>query len=360
MECLTQSDQQNGNRFAVLTRARAEGPYFLSFVEWYISIGFDKLYIVQNDDEPLLSSDSKCVEIVRDTRNIDPDELFNVHLENIRRQNYDWLLVVDMDEYLIFNENFANNSILQFVHNIELANKRRFDVIQFRWSMAEIVETKGLTLSIYQYFQQSWLMKNEHLKSMFRVAKTRKISGPHKPLLKDETNISVYYDGSVTNEIWSTQYLDINSYKHSMLLHLHTRSLANLMTKSLLTSLKHKRISTTKEMDLISLIQKPTDPSTFKNFTNIIGDKAILPLVHSSGFDPITGLNHSQYLRTILVHSPICNQTAENALFTQAICSLYRKKRSKSYCLKIVQTFNAVHGPFLKAAYKDRGVRYMK
>lgn len=357
---LYQISSEQHVRFAVLTRARKESAYSSSFIEWYLALGFEKILIIQNDHGPIISYNSKSVEVIRDTRNIEPDEIFTDYFAKISAAKFDWLLLIDMDEYLVLNETFANNSISQFVQKIESENKRIFEVIQFRWALAEVVDPIGLPIDVYTYFQNSKLYKNHNVKSMFRVAETYSIRGPHTPALNDENNISVYYDGSITNEIWPVQEVESNSYEQSILLHFHTRSIMNLITKSLVTSLKFKKISKDKERPLLRFFQSTIDSISLENFTSIIGVKADLPLVHSSEYSHITEINFSSYLRTKQVYLPICNQTLEREVFTQAICNLYSPRQSWSFCSSIVRKFTFEIGPYLTQAYKAKGVQYIK
>lgn len=98
------------NKIAVITRCKDE-PFIGEFVSYYLSQGISKIYIIDDHSLPATYAsviDNSSVEIVRGIRFKDGPEINKV-FKKIKDQ-YDWIISVDPDEYITTRRNF-NKSI---------------------------------------------------------------------------------------------------------------------------------------------------------------------------------------------------------------------------------------------------------
>ena len=118
----------------ICTLGKLENKYAREFVEFYKNIGIDKIILYDNNDidgekfEYVLSDyiDSKFVEI-KNYRGQDAIQLKSINdCINQYRKQYDWFMIVDMDEFLHLKENNIND----FLSNDRFKN---CNVININW-----------------------------------------------------------------------------------------------------------------------------------------------------------------------------------------------------------------------------------
>lgn len=116
--------------------AKNEHRYINDFVKWYIAIGFDKIYLYDNDssDKPyigdFISDKYKDKVVIIDIRDISGKQLQQrVYTDFYDKYNkvFEWCLFIDIDEYLIG------------VHNIKVfldnAIYSKYNQIRIRWRL---------------------------------------------------------------------------------------------------------------------------------------------------------------------------------------------------------------------------------
>ena len=112
-----------------------------AFVDWYLTLGFSRIFIIQNDDHELVSYPSESVNVVRDYgslsddgKELHPDKLVSKYWESL---HCEWLFVCDTDEFLLLDQNKYQN-ISDFVDKKEtIYGSGLIDVFQFRWANLE-------------------------------------------------------------------------------------------------------------------------------------------------------------------------------------------------------------------------------
>ena len=92
----------------VYTRSFAERPYMDFFIEHYIHLGFDKIVVLKSD-----KMEYKCPnEYTQYVTMYQVPNLGDTIIERydhlVLKSEYDWILCVDIDEFLLLNKKFKN------------------------------------------------------------------------------------------------------------------------------------------------------------------------------------------------------------------------------------------------------------
>ena len=110
---------------AIIACLKQEELYIKEWLDWHISIGIDKFYLCDNNDEDYLP---KLQDIIKDYINKGIVEIFNysgVHpiqpicyteIYDIIGYNYDWVLIIDIDEFIWLPK--YNNQLKDYLKNV--------------------------------------------------------------------------------------------------------------------------------------------------------------------------------------------------------------------------------------------------
>jgi hypothetical protein len=81
------------------------------WIDYHLTLGFDIVVLDDNDDPTIESLDGVTVlrDISDDIKN-NPPNFYNYVIKNY--QNYDWIALLDCDEYLVYNSNYTLDEIL--------------------------------------------------------------------------------------------------------------------------------------------------------------------------------------------------------------------------------------------------------
>ena len=169
---------------------------------------------------------------------------------------YDWVFLVDTDEYLLLAPQFE--SIQAYIRAKE-AKYGVLDAIQFRWAMSDQLMPGCQEVFLPDFFAGSVASKavfqTPQLKTMHRVAACpRPVNwGSHFPLMSNRSRI--YLEGYFPWEAnRSKASISENAYQETILFHLITRSLSNMVTKSLISEVPR------------SSDKRAKDPVALRNF----------------------------------------------------------------------------------------------
>ena len=215
----------------IYTRLYYEAPYFNLFIEHYFNLGFDKIIILKSDSNKInIPSDYKEKINIYNVDNKE-NNLLPIYTKIILKLNYDWVLVVDIDEFL-FIKNYDN--IKDFIKE-KIKFNSKINIFYFRWGMVEKfdnfrIENLSKVLLNYKLFS------NKHIKSMVKISKLTSIYHPHLCLINE--NPIIYFENNILNNQNPKDHkITKNSYKETILVHIHTRSINNLIIKSFTTKL---------------------------------------------------------------------------------------------------------------------------
>ncbi len=281
----------------VYVRFVYEYPYLSSFIEHYLTLGFDKIIMLYTDiiSYPLADNLSKFVDIyyVENRGNKSPHEY-----KDLIPKDMDWVLHVDSDEFLLLHHRY--HTIKDFI-NAKLAIKPNINIFAFMWSWLHKLdyhENNELTINeiILKYKKTvgNRLTNNNYkgkkevwIKSMFKYSELEHFH-VHCPSLKNEYHISLnnsFLDLDTKEKIKSfviDNEQEPNFYSDAILMHIATRDLKNSIFKSInlhCTQLQKKKMKNKDEFInfLYTYLNEISDERLLKHFKDKIGYKIEWP-----------------------------------------------------------------------------------
>ena len=201
-------------KFTVCAIAKLENNYIREWVEHYLSIGFDKIILYDNNDPegenlalPIQDYiDSKKVDIIDVRGKIG----YQVEAYNDCYQKYkdktDWILFVDIDEFLAF-DNYL--TIQDFLNSNE--KFKNYNVILFNWKAYndnDLITVENNNYSVLSRFTQKSRNKYENIpaKQLIRTnIKGLQINGIHRIMeasgVGSETNAKITNSEEVLTQV---------------------------------------------------------------------------------------------------------------------------------------------------------------
>jgi len=267
------------------TRFFNEDPYIDYVIEHYIKLGFCKIIILKTDNVQY-QVNSKYASFVDIHYVINRGDIsLHVNENLLRTSQCDWALIADSDELLVLNKKYS--CIQDFIKEKEEKHPQ-VNGFYFRWAMLDKFDNNN-TISFSNLVSNYKVHTNEHIKTMVRIKKFEKVRNSHVSYTKPH---NMYIDGNITHCIKPHQSINKNMYNEAYLIHLHTRSVNNIIMKSLNTRFYSKGI--VKRDNFISLINtfdKDVDPKKlFNQFEECIGMKVTLPLQNKNM--PLLNINN--------------------------------------------------------------------
>ena len=192
------SDKSDKMKVALCTMGRNEILYINEFVSFHLKLGVDTLYIYDDNIEEkekfinaITPNDSVVIEYTKDYGIKDLGQAFT-HCYNKHKDDYDWIIMTDMDEYLIIK----NNQTLKEYLSDKVFDK--CDSIKIHWKMSSDnnllhYENK----SLFERFKEPYL-QSDHIKSVMRGGITGLVYYQHSPL-KADRNVSCDNTGRLLN-----------------------------------------------------------------------------------------------------------------------------------------------------------------
>ena len=272
----------------VYTRVFYETPYLNCFLEHYISLGFQKIILLKADKLKLDIDNFKNYVEIFEVENLE-NRLLPICTNKIDKK-FDWVLSVDCDEFLFLKN---HNTIQEYVQS-KINLNSNINIFYFRWAMIEKYDNNNFYLK--QIIKKYKIYSNSHIKSMAKISELKSVWHPH--LMDMHKGLNIYFENQILKKNKPNKHkLTCVSYEESVLIHIHTRSINNIITKSFVTKLgnagrnhipkkiknKIEFISFTNDLHNTDL----DDNKIFNNFKKLIGCKAELPFSHSRS-TPIT------------------------------------------------------------------------
>ena len=125
----------NTGKIALCCMGKCENNYIHEWVQYHINLGFDKIFIYDNNDlngehfEEVIHDyiDSGKCEIIdyRGRKCCQEDAYHNCYVKN--KDSYDWIAVFDIDEFLTLKE---HNSVHEFLNDIRYND---FQILHLNW-----------------------------------------------------------------------------------------------------------------------------------------------------------------------------------------------------------------------------------
>ena len=221
-------------RFALCTMGKEENQYLNEFVDYYIKLGINHIFIY--DDNPPNykqmsdSLDDKYKQNVTFYKNLSSSFIHQSTLYNYcyekNKNIFDWFLMVDMDEFLYLVD---DKSLKEYLSD---KNFEKCDFIKFNWAITtdnNLIHYDNRTL--FERFKPPFLM-DKFVKSMIRG----NISGLkywiHSPLISPIKNISCINTGEqiFENKVIIESTKPINT-KKAFLVHFRFKSTEEFVNK---------------------------------------------------------------------------------------------------------------------------------
>lgn len=260
----------------VYTRSFNEDPYIYFFIEHYISLGFDKIIILKADNNIINLGNYHNYVDIHYVENLE-NRLLPIHTKKVI--NYDWVLSIDIDEILLIND----NNIKEYI-NKRLEIDKNINMFYFRWGIVEKYDNSNIN-NLIDLTKHYNIYENDHIKTMTKGNLITSVWHPH--LIDLKVKPYIFFESSFLESNKPNNHsISPVSYKNSILLHLHTRSLNNLVIKAFTTRLGYYGRNTIQKKikniyNFTKLINEPSNYDLLQNFRKVIGFKAEKPFLHS-------------------------------------------------------------------------------
>ena len=177
-------------KVALCTMGRSENLYINEFVEHYLNLGVDTLFLYDDNIEEkqkfknaLPPKDSVVIEYTTDYNIKGQEQAYN-HCYSKHKNDYDWFIMIDMDEYLVIK----NNDTLKGYLTDHVFDK--CDFLKLHW---RIPSDNGLlhyeNKSLFERFKRPYYTSN-HIKSIIRGHINNLKFWIHSPKRSPERNIT--------------------------------------------------------------------------------------------------------------------------------------------------------------------------
>jgi hypothetical protein len=261
--------------YCVYTRSYYEHPYLDFFIEHYYKLGFNKIVILQSDDIKYTPPKefSHFVEI-HHIQNLGDESL--PKYDYLVKKRFHWILCVDIDEILLLDQSYQN--INHYVETM-LDTYPNLTTFYFRWGMIEKYDVLP-SFHFRDILKNYNIYSNVHIKTMVRSSHLKSIYHPHMCTVRD---IQIYFEGSILTENNPCHPVSDLSYQDHVLVHVHTRSIHNLIMKSMSTCLVNKNIVSKKGITKLvnEYSETDLDETILDMFKQTIGQKSTLPFIHA-------------------------------------------------------------------------------
>ena len=220
-------------KVALCTMGRKENLYAKEFIEYYIKLGIDHMFIY--DDNPPLT---EKIQDVIDEKYMDKISIYEAKKQKISNQiiaftscyknnlnEFDWFIMVDMDEYLYI----VNDTLKNYLTN-KIFDK--CDFIKIHWANSQ---DNGLLYydprPLFTRFKKPYI-KSKYIKSIIRGNITNLKYYVHSPYISPDRNITCDNEGNVIKyKNMNFQFIDNININKSYLIHFRFKSTEELINK---------------------------------------------------------------------------------------------------------------------------------
>ena len=220
-------------KVALCTIGKRENLYIKEFVEYYINLGVDHLFIYDDNDPNtekmsniINQSYTQYVTIYENIKNeikLQTDAYNTCYKNN--NKNYDWLLMIDMDEYLVIKNNNLKNYLTKSIFN-------KCDFIKFNW----VLTTDNNLIhydnrSLFERFKKPYL-KSCFVKSIIRGNIPNLGYSIHSPYKSPERNNTCNSSGKkIIYKVMNFDYLFPIDIKNAFIIHFKYKSTEEYINK---------------------------------------------------------------------------------------------------------------------------------
>jgi len=172
--------------------------YLEEFMTYYILLGVEHFYIYDNDSdiEIITSLKNKCT-IIPYPGELKQMEAYHNCL-NICKTETEWLLIIDVNEYVVPNKHV---SLTSFLSDYDDYNAIGINCVMFN--------------SNYQgRIQSEFIIQNEHIKTVCRPGTVIKMNEPHSVVLSEPSKFIDPHKRIISGPFNSKRTIDIIQINH--------------------------------------------------------------------------------------------------------------------------------------------------
>lgn len=219
-------------KIAICTMAKKENLYIKEFVDYYINLGFSHIFIYDNNSP----NDEKISDVINgkkykdyvtiyENKNITNQPKAYTKCYNDNKKRFDWIFMIDIDEYLIIK----NNSLKGYLSN-EIFNK--CDFIKIHWLQpTDNNQLHYENKSLLERFKGPY-KRDTHIKTFVKGNINGLKYHIHTPSISPERNISCNNAGKIINysKVKFQDVFDIN-YDKAYIIHFKYKSTEEYIKK---------------------------------------------------------------------------------------------------------------------------------
>jgi len=337
-----------------------EHAYLQSFVAFYSRLGVE-CFLIFHDDDLGASLPRLASSVVLLRSNNTGSQRLEDYLHPVQRSGFKWVLAIAVNEFLLLAPRFQG-SLQHYIADAQIAAANGIDAFQFSWALTEILEPVCWQLPVSDVLSRKRLQfySDVHVKTMSRISQVIRFRFHYSPVLRMKPEVckrhqqgcangkqrprrSVHVAGMqfrpsreegdwIKRGILLSPYVptdatDARKYADAALVHVQTRSLANMLTEAAATRLSSRKCLLANASSLAELARKAQrDPREIRaepsllvtEFVRAVGVKASLALASGS---PLQILSH-----LIPVEDPnepqLCDPVREREMFEHAFKKL--------------------------------------
>lgn len=216
----------------VITKAKNEDGFIDNFIEHYFNLGFRFILILLETDQIYTPQLDNVLTFKHSKKG---DEI-NLYIPNILKKiniHIDWVLHVDIDEYLFLKDNMKINDY------INKFKKDNIDQFMFKWGMIENFCSINTENNFQNMLYNNKIYSSGSYKTMYKLdAITKVFMCPHFVYVNNDTYLD---DLKVPVDFFESK--EKKYYENAILIHFHTRCLENVFVKALTYSYNDKKIN---------------------------------------------------------------------------------------------------------------------
>jgi predicted O-methyltransferase YrrM len=203
---------------SIVCIAKLESNYIVDFVKYHLSIGFDKIYIYDNEDTPtykeLLHNYSKDIIVIHLPGNNYSKAVQYYALDHFQK-NYlsesTHVAHIDIDEYIVLKQ---HSCISDFINEYFVGDCSAIG-INWRHFGSNGLIIPELNIPVTERFTMCELKGNRHIKTLYAVDQFVKYSDPHSVILREGKTKST--NGKIINGPFNDSIdfsvIQLNHYK---------------------------------------------------------------------------------------------------------------------------------------------------
>ena len=230
---LTFKNERKQIKIALCTMGKKENLYVKEFVDYYIKFGIDSIFIYDDNDEEsekisnVIDSNYKNYVKIYDTKN---NQIFNqsdafTDCYHKNKNIYNWILMIDMDEYLYIKYDNLKNYLMKPIFN-------KCDFIKFHW--VHPTDNNHLhyeNKSLFERFKGPYKNSN-FVKSIVKGNIKGLKYWVHSPYISPIKNISCNNIGKIiNNKDINIEYIDNINIKKAFIIHFDFKSTEEFINK---------------------------------------------------------------------------------------------------------------------------------